>query len=196
MINPFSKRFLQFNLFSTLNLILMALVGSAIPLRDVVMFGVGLFACLLALKMKKVDFTLDKTKRFSMLFAMVTIPEVLLTLLVPWILIVLDPTNGYLLGPHLFVFQCQIALEGIFRAVGQGNSLLIYYFTVFANLYRSTALATWVSRTNAEERDDAILKLLPGIAIGIWCESSLFTLFEWYPCIHRGESPAPNKEAK
>ena len=193
MINPLSKRLLQFNLFTALNVILLAFHGSAIPKRDVVMFGVGLVACLLAIKFKKDDFILEKTKRFRMMFGMLTIMEVLVTLLVPWTLILLRPDDGYLLAPHLFVFQCQIALEGIFRA-GQGDSLLVYYFTVIANLYRSSALVTWVSRTNADERDDAVLKLLPGLAIGLWICSGVFILFEWYPYIHRIDSPASNNK--
>jgi hypothetical protein len=94
------------------------------------------------------------------------------------------------LAPHLFVFQSQIALEGILF-MKDGNSLLIYYFTAIANLYRGFALATWALRTAAAEFDDSLplaLTLLPAIAIFLWVCSNLFILLGWYPCIHRLET--------
>lgn len=119
------------------------------------------------------------------MFGILTMSEVLMTIVAPWILILIDSENGYLLAPHLFVFQSQIALEGIFF-IGEGNSLLIYIFTVIANLYRGLALATWASRTMAGERDGSLplsVTLLPRIAICLWICSNLFILLEWYPCI-------------
>jgi hypothetical protein len=190
-------RLIQAVVFSALNALLLARHGDAVPKRDLLACVVGVIGCLLALNLKKEEFVLDRTWWFSTLFAMITMSEVFFTLILPWLHIFFGaPVSGFLLGPHLFVFQAQIALEGLF--MGEGNSLLVYYFTVVANLWRGLALATWFSRTNVDERDDLplILKLLPPIAICLWVCSNLFICFEWYPCIRiqRVEALSTNKK--
>ena len=182
--------------FVVLNAVLLALHASSVPKRDQRICLFGLFCCLLAINTKHDKFGLERTKLFRTLFALVTIPEVLFTIVAPWVLILMEYKNGYFLAPHLFVFQSQIALEGILF-MEEGNSLLVYYFTAIANLYRGLALATWARRTAAEEFDSLPLAvtLLPTIAIFLWICSNLFILFGWYPCIHRLETlPSPERK--
>lgn len=180
----------QFVSFALLNTILLAFHGSSVPKRDQQICLFGLVCCLLAINTKHDKFGLERTKLFRTWFALVTISEVLFTIVAPWVLILIDSNNGYFLAPHLFVFQSQIALEGILF-MKDGNSLLIYYFTAIANLYRGLALATWALRSAAAEFDDSLplaLTLLPAIAIFLWVCSNLFILLGWYPCIHRLET--------
>lgn len=189
-----NKRIVQVVLFTVLNVILLTLHGSAVPTRDLWVCVGGLIGCFLAVNLKREGFVLEKTKCFERLFAMVTFPEVLFTLVAPWVFILIDSGNGFPLAPHLFVFQAQIALEGIFT-MGEGNSLLAYYFTAIANLYRGLALAAWASRTSADDRDIPLfLKVLPAIAICLWICSNLFILFAWYPHIQSMESPTRKKK--
>jgi len=193
MHTSLNNRFAQVVIFTALNVLLLTLDADAVPKRDLWVCRAGLIGCLLAVKLKREGFVLEKTQRFTTLFAMVTFPEVFFTLVAPWVLISLNTENCYLLAPHLFVFQAQIALEGIFL-MGQGNSLLAYYFTAIANLYRGVALAVWESRTNADERDSMLLKLLPRIAMCLWICSNSFILFGWYPHIKRMETSPMKKE--
>jgi hypothetical protein len=190
-------RLIQAVVFSALNALLLARHGDAVPKRDLLACVVGVIGCLVALGLKKKGFVLERTWWFSTLFATLTISEVFFTLILPWLLIFFGASdNGYLLAPHLFVFQAQITLEGLF--MGEGNSLLVYYFNVMANLWRGLALEMWFSRTNVDESDDLplILKLLPRIAICLWVCSNIFIFFEWYPCIRiqRVEASSTNKK--
>jgi hypothetical protein len=204
--NPFrimltsSKHFIGLTLFTALNVLLVTRHGNAVPKRDILIVAIGLAGLLIAARFKQEGIMLEKTKRWRILFAVLSSLEVTFTILLPWWLVFRDSRNGYLMAPHLFVFQAQIALEGITFMAGHNHQLMFWY-TVIANTYRALALATWVSRTLGDEmysvRDRPLLvTLLPGIAVCLWIFSNLFVWFEWYPLLRSDETMAATTSKK
>lgn len=192
-----SNRFVtQTLVFSALNVFLCSRHGDAVPTSYLLVCAAGLIGCLVAVKLNQIKFALEKTKRFRILFSMLTLSEVFFTILVPWLFILVDSNNnGYLVAPHLFALQAQIALEGIFIRT-EGHSMLVYYFSILANLFRGLALLTWTTRTKAVDEVVGLgwsIKMLPRIAACLWIFSNLFIVFEWYPCIQRMEMTSPSK---
>jgi hypothetical protein len=180
--------FIGLVLFTTLNVLLLSLHRNAVPKRDIFMCALGLVGLLIATRFKHERVVLDRTKRYRILFTVLSSLEVIFTILLPWWLIYRDFLNGYLMAPHLFVFQAQIALESIIFMAGYNPHQLMFGYTVIANIYRALALTTWVSRTLADDmynvRDHRLLiTLLPGIAVCLWIFSNLFIWFEWYPLL-------------
>lgn len=177
-------------LSTALNVLLLSRHRNAVPKRDIFMCALGLVGVLIATRSKRDRSVLDRTRRFRILFNVLSSLEVNFTILLPWWLIYCDSLNGYLMAPHLFVFQAQIALESIIVISENYSPLLNFEYTVIANIYRALALTTWVSRTLADDtsydvRDDHrhLITMLPGIAVCLWIFSNLFIWFEWYPLL-------------
>jgi hypothetical protein len=149
---------------------------------------VGL-TCLLALprffeQRKK----LVSTKEFRQIFSILSTFEVLATLVIPWILILREAaakdddtkTFRFLMAPHLFVFQTQIALEALVTE----SAALMFWYTFVANTYRSVALATWMKRTLDNGPAELTVKtILPVFAAFLWICSNCFIAFVWYPLL-------------
>ncbi|KAG7340363.1 hypothetical protein IV203_023906 [Nitzschia inconspicua] len=185
--------------FSMLNLSLLYLCGGAkcVPRHDVIVSCLGL-AMLLVWRPSRGPLLALTSDHFHLLFAMLSSLEVLFTLVLPWCLILWSHTSNdiaawnYLLAPHLFVFQSQIALEGL--VMSSENARFMFWYTVIANTYRATALATWVQRTimalDKDEIDSAIsvLTFLPGTAVLLWLCSNIFIVCVWYPVLPREQS--------
>jgi len=180
--------------FSVLNTLLWFFCAEFIPQRDVGAYFVGL-TCLLALpKSFQQEKKLVATKEFHQSFAILSTFEVLVTLVIPWILILRevvvgtkqdddddDKTFRFLLAPHLFVFQAQIALEALVTE----STALMFWYTCVANSYRAIALATWMKRT-LDTGLSARLSLgmiLPVFAVLLWICSNCFIVFVWYPLL-------------
>lgn len=190
-----------FVLFQALNALLLVWHGSAVPRRDLLasMIGfLGLMAAVLVLPTPE-KVKLDRTKRFRTLFQMISLCEVLGTVVAPWYFIAREAKNdsssnagaaGYLLAPHLFVFQEQIALDCIILMQSTQRPLLMFRYTCIANAYRGLAIATWVGRTlqytdgmTTTSPDSLPLLILPAIATLLWFCSNAFVIFLWYPCL-------------
>ena len=131
--------------------------------------------------------------------------EVAFLLLTPWIILVSSSlpssSNGwsvdertienlaYVLVPHLFIFQSQIALESMIKE----RRGMVFWYTVIANSYRGAfGIATWMSRYQ-EKRDEfstgptwlvLVLDTISSLAIVLWCMSMVFIAFIWYPCLN------------
>ena len=190
--------------FAILNVLVLALFSDAIPRRDIVAGVVGFVGVLLAPRCIHDERDITRTKAFTRSFLILSTFEVLVTLLAPWLLILrslrsretaLINTTGYLLAPHLFVFQTQIVLETFLYH----SPILAFWYTCVANAFRVLALYTWVIRA-LETWDDIttgianhLIHVLPGFACLLWICSCYFITFIWYPQISTS-SGATKKE--
>jgi hypothetical protein len=188
------KHFIAFTLFTALNLLLVTRHRNAVPKRDILVVGIGLAGLLVAAQFKQVGVGLEGTRRWRVLYLVLHSLELTFKVLLPWWLVFHDSHNGYLMAPHLFVFQAQIALEGLLFMAGPDYQLCFWY-TVIANTYRASALMTWVTRTLGDDvysvKDRPLLAtLLPGIAVCLWIFENLYFWFEWYPLLRSDETMA------
>lgn len=195
------NHFIGLVLFTALNVLLLSLHRNAVPKRDIFMCGLGLVGVLIATRSKQERVVLDRTKRYHILFTVLSSLEVTFTIILPWWLIYRDYHNGYLMAPHLFVFQAQISLESVIFMAGYNPHQLLFRYTVIANTYRALPLGTWVSRTLFDDmhnvRDHPLLvTLLPGIAVCLWIISNLFLWFEWYPLLRYEGTMAATTSSK
>lgn len=165
----------------------------AVPVRDIRMnvAAIGLlFLLTINPHHNKHAATLHKTTTFRWVFTTLSSCEVLFTVFLPWWLIwkassdaKLRSQIGYILAPHLFVFQAQIGMEGLIY----GDSQLMFDYTVVLNLYRGLALLEWLSRSTAaaaaEGTLSAALPWLSYLAIVLWVCSNSFIYFVWRSCL-------------
>ena len=190
-----SKYLFIFLFFNTLNALLVLICPSVDLRRDVLVSAVGFVALLVFLRNPKNDnYQIHKSKQFRRLFPILTIAEVLFTLVLPWWLITgkfrrtSNPNDeevlGSLLAPHLFVLQEQIALEGIIMTYGNRPKLVLDY-TCGANLYRSLAIYSWLSGSLRSETASPLVTGLSIVAGLLWVCSNSFILFVWYPCLQK-----------
>jgi hypothetical protein len=121
--------------------------------------------------------------------------EVVLTIILPWILILEKEMQrngatvndreliGYQLAPHLFVFQSQIALESIIEVMvpEREQPRFIFWYTCIFNAYRLFAIDAWITRLRDEQ--PMILTILPVLTAFLWITSNFFIEFVWYPCL-------------
>jgi hypothetical protein len=192
--------------FSLLNLLLLGVSRVAIPKRDIAACMLGLTALLTLPRMIPHDShaTLVPSRTFHNRFVVLSACEVLLLIVIPWILIFVEALGGrnttdekansaqYLLAPHLFVFQSQIALEGL--AMNDGAWVLFMY-TCVANTYRYLALATGLERAgimgDVYNLPGVIRGAMPPIhlllvlSLVLWVASNAFILLTWYPQLIR-----------
>jgi hypothetical protein len=175
-------------IFHALNILLLWIFPGAVPIRDIYM-NVAAIGLLFLLTNNphhnKHAATLRKTKTFRWTFATLSSCEVLLTVFLPWWLIWKAPSDaslrsqmGYILAPHLFVFQAQIGMEGLIY----GDSQLMFDYTVVLNLYRGLALWEWLSRSTADA-SLAAATWLAYLAILLWFCSNSFIYFVWRSCL-------------
>jgi hypothetical protein len=130
-----------------------------------------------------------RTERFRNIFNILSALEVVVTILIPWLVIlegILNKNetrrNGYLLAPHLFVFQAQIACECMIMLYGERRKWMLFPFTCAANAYRGVTIGTWVFRLLNEDVTRSRDIILPMIATGLWIYSSfVFIPKVWYP---------------
>ena len=188
-----------------------------IPDRDLYASLVGLVGVAAAILMaKSLSFprhNFQRTPRFVKSFRMLTLAEVVFTLVVPWAVLsrnwqrpttllqfpllmrpeidVDTPTVEHLLVPHLFIFQVQILLEAIISL--SSESSLLFPYTCVANAYRAVPLAVWVLQTKAlvvsqsEELgtlESIFAILLPAVTVLLWTFSSfMFLPSDWRPLL-------------
>lgn len=143
---------------------------------------------------EEVQWKLKKTRLFNLLFLCLSGTEVVCTIVIPWLLLLTrrDAGSSEPLVPHLFIFQCQILLEGILFLTAPTTHcpMLVLHYTVIANLYRSVTLWTWLVR--ASKSSARFHFLMPYIAFAIWIASNLFVYFVWYPLIQRTTTKKSN----
>lgn len=193
---------LIFLIFHLLNAVLWTLHASAIPRRDLIAAVVGLLSLVVATSTTtttRKQAKLERTKRFTKYFQILSVSEVVVLVLIPWIVIVKEARSNisdgqvhlaaHLLAPHLFVFQEQIALESVITMQSIHRPMLLFQYTCLANMYRGIPLAIWVWRgLLAEENASGTyyspgLEVLSVVATLLWFCSNAFILFEWYPCL-------------
>jgi hypothetical protein len=189
------NRLVAFSIFLLLDVVFWWLWADAIPRRDKV---ASLMALLGILVLQQVDHSrlqFIRTKRSMKIFAIVVLTDVIVSILLPWILIVLDlwtdsdqskpiTSTGYIMASHLFVFQSQIAMEELLKLLHE-NAKHLFWYTVTANAYRVWALAESLSRTWAVwEHISIIQKMLPLLSILLWVGTNSFLAFVWYPLQH------------
>jgi hypothetical protein len=191
--------------FTLLNSLLWYLCADYVPRRDV---GAGLlaFSVLLLLPKKwfvekgrpKLKFesnnnnnnNINNVQRFHRLFALLSSLEVIVTILIPWLLILRHEQHAwrYLLTPHLFVFQSQIALEAL---VTFENAVVVFWYTFIANMYRAVALLTWLQRTRQLLHDGdgwhPAIAILPAFATVLWIASNFYIWKVWFPLLRQSE---------
>jgi len=170
-----------FFLLYAASLLIPVLFPNAVPKRDLVAAAVGT-ALIIFVRASKYEegqarltvTTLERTKLYSIFLQVLSLNEVVATLIIPWFMLIRealssarDDGNGssssaamaYLLAPHLFVFQQQIGLEGVIMRLKDESrrTLGMFRYTCVANTYRGLAIATWVSRTRKTRVADEIL---------------------------------------
>jgi hypothetical protein len=207
--------------FHTLNVLLVWLFPSAVPCRELFLDAAGVVVLFVLThqwrrsnkntkqqQQQQHVVVLYKTTSFQRPFGILSLCEVLFTLLLPWFLIwrSSDDTQqqqrqvtGYILLPHLFFFQAQIGNESIlFWRRGGGNnndsSILLFDYTVVCNMYRLIAILQWILRSSsASSSSTAIVSAvyLAYIAASLWVCSNAFILFIWLPCLQEQEQQAP-----
>jgi hypothetical protein len=179
-------------LFSVLNSLLWNVCADSIPKQDIVACLLGFTILLNFPSSFRNGPKLEATKQFHHFFAVLSSFEILVTLIVPWILIWRSTHDTemihYILAPHLFVFQAQIALESLVMT----NAALMFWYTVIANSYRVTALLTWIQRSRdvagSQFADMSIpMTILPILALLLWFCSNYFIVFVWYPLLPKSE---------
>jgi hypothetical protein len=189
--------------FHALNALLVWLFPSAVPRRDLFLDAAGVVVLFILSYQRNKNtkqqdvVVLHKTTSFQRLFVILSLCEVLSTLLLPWFLIWRsDGTQqlhqqqqrrrvlGYILSPHLFVFQTQIGLESIILWRGNNDPKLLFDYTVVCNLYRSIAILQWISRSSSSSYTAISAVYLAYIAAILWVCSNAFIVFIWRPCLH------------
>ena len=193
--------------FATLNAVLCVWHPDVIPWRDVAFSLLGmllLFVLGATRKPRRQKVGLKKTWWMAVTTAGLMMFEVSFLLVAPWIVLVTSslPSSSsgwsvdnrtlenlaYILVPHLFIFQSQIALESMIKdRRGMG-----FWYTVMANTYRGAfGIAPWIHRY-LEKRDEfsaeptrlvLLLDALSALAIVLWCTSMVFIAFIWYPSL-------------
>jgi hypothetical protein len=141
--------------------------------------------------------TLQKTTLFKQSFLLLSTSEVLLTIVAPWIIILLGfgspPQQQHVsMMAHLFAFQAQIAWEACL--LGQSKQqhvqehhrdVELWVYTVVANAYRGWIL--FQTRPTTVMNDDTITivdVILWRVTTALWCGSSfIFMPWIWYPCL-------------
>ena len=197
---------LIFLTFHLLNVVLWSLHPSDVPRRDLVVSFVGLVGLFIVTRTKTTTqepLQLERTKQFTKLFFVLSMSEVIVTIVLPWALIVqqaLSPSStlaGHVLVPHLFVFQEQIALEAAITTTSRRRQhVLMFQYTCGANLYRGTALATSLGRcVNEASSSHPLLVLLCMLAALLWVCSNAFILLVWYPCLKPIKQQQEGKQA-
>jgi hypothetical protein len=191
-------------IFSILNVVLWTWRQDAIPSRDVACSLVGL---LLLFKLgastpnrSQHQVALTTTRLMSVATPVLMLFEVFFLLATPWLVLVLSSTRlgdddartvenlAYVLAPHLFIFQSQIALESMIKE----RRGMVFWYTAIANSYRGAfGTVIWISRYL--ERRDAfsagparlalLFDILSTLAVILWCASTVFIAFIWYPCL-------------
>jgi hypothetical protein len=187
--------------FALLNLPLLGVSQAEIPKQDIVACALGLMALLTMPRMIPHDShtTLVPSKSFHKTFAVLSSCEVLFLIAIPWILIILEilgwsnsdekaNSAQYLLAPHLFVFQSQIALEALAMKDG---AWVLFIYTCVANTYRYLALATGLERAGSSGEVGSLpgfgrgvmlpMHLLLVLSLVLWVASNAFILLRWYP---------------
>lgn len=195
-------------IFATLNAVLCVWHPNVIPMRDVASSFVGMLLLLLLgapRKPRQEQVGLKTTWLMTITTAGLMMFEVSFLLLTPWIILVSSSlpssSNGwsvdertienlaYVLVPHLFIFQSQIALESMIKE----RRGMVFWYTVLANSYRGAfGIATWIKRYQIK-RDEfstepsqlvLLLDTVSALAIALWCTSMVFIALIWYPCLN------------
>lgn len=194
-------------IFTTLNALLIHLHPDAIPRRDILASLLGCAGLVGAIVTLKENTKIHRTKRFLNQFLILSGCEVVVNILLPWLLLAKASIGGdknaseigFVLAPHLFVFQSQIAIESIILAQGENKRpLLMFQYTCIANLYRGVAVATMIHRTMTlmtaikggdsaewEWFDSIMLVVLPVLTTLLWLRSDAFIIYDWYPCLEK-----------
>ena len=208
-------------LFSLLDLLLWGLCHESIPKHYV---HISLICLLGVLTIPRTiphisHAALTPSKTFSKQFLILSAFDFFFLVVVPWIFIVLELLHGgkntnesqsaaqQLLGPHLFLFQAQIALESL--VMNQG-AWTVFGYTCMTNTYRVVAIVEGLKRALVLQEDaDATtmrstllswvanpiqmtigrqdisyvtqLLLLLATMIVLWIASSVFIVWTWYP---------------
>jgi len=192
-----------FLISNLLNILLFAIFPKAIHRHDIALSLIGsvfVFA-IVAYKLKRLrqqqDVHLNRSEKFLKLSQMFEFSLVIATLVLPWWAIIRESLLGergnvvyYMLSPHLFLFQAQIALECIILMLPEGvRDGLLFRYTVAANCYRGIAIYRWTAKRFwlfLDEADaDILLTILPCLAVGLWVCSNLFSALIWYPLLNR-----------
>jgi hypothetical protein len=179
-------------LFSALNALLWYVCDDDVPKEDVGAYLLGFTILLFLPPSYRNGPKLVATKRFHQIFTVLSSFEILVTLIIPWLLIWNSTNNTemarYVLAPHLFVFQAQIALETLVTT----NAALMFWYTVIANSYRATALVTWIQRSLDVDGQDAgksiPTRILPTLALLLWFCSNYFIAFVWHPLLPKSKT--------
>jgi hypothetical protein len=179
-----------------------------IPDRDLTACKWALFGLILAFNMFAAHtptLLYHKTQRFTRIFATLSLLEVAVTLILPWVLIAMNwwnddadnKRNLRLLVSHLFVFQAQIAFEALIMMGGNSKKWILFPYTCIANGYRGIPLAIWMSRvcsSNMFSQAEMVVAahlisiefLLPFFAVLLWTFSSfVFIPFVWFPLLRK-----------
>lgn len=193
---PKMKRFSTFGVFIilvfvALDTLLLSLYADQVPKRDKLASIVGFLVVLIAALTNSDQFTLVRSKQFEKLFQLLSKFEVLFTLVLPWVFLINEQLKGgsdtgYLLAPHLFVIQAQIAIEGIIMMFGESKGLMFQY-TCLANAFRALSIATGLSRSREEQVSAGFMPttILPFMTLFLWFCSNSFISFVWYPCLRQ-----------
>lgn len=135
------------SIFCILNGLLLFWHWEAIPSWDKIFVVVSAFVLQHVVQTKKKQHSrLNKSNLFRYTFAVLSLLEVVVTVIIPWVLLVQEQVSGdrnnntsdgqastktmvagYLLAPHLFVFQAQIALESLVENSADKNGDMFYY---------------------------------------------------------------------
>ena len=193
--------------FASLNVMLWTWCQGAIPMRDAAFSLVALLVLLLlgapTPNRSHHQVTLTMSPLMSVSTSGLMLFEVSFLLATPWIVLVTSSSTSmgdtdvrtfenlvYVLAPHLFIFQSQIALESMIRRKERRG--MVFWYTAIANSYRGAfGTAVWIKRyvekrdefTNGPPRLVLFLDILSTLAVVLWCESMVFIGFIWYPCL-------------
>jgi hypothetical protein len=177
--------------FGTLDVLLYRRCKDSIPQRDVIEFGVFLsFAAVSAYLFRgNHRQELQKTNLFHLLFALLASLEILAIVIAPWLVILGRGGSGpsssscNMLAPHLFIFQAQIGAEAL---VMSKSSAALFWYTCFANAYRSVTLVASIRRVVRDGvyyHHVTLTHVLLVIAVVLWICSNLFIVLIWYPLL-------------
>lgn len=126
--------------------------------------------------------TTRRTPAFNRAFRLLSLCEVIFTLVLPWILLLRRKSfhqHEDILVPHMLIFQGQIFSELVLFLTRRRQWLFL--FTCGANICRLGSILFWIQQ--ATQPVDQILSL---VAILLWLYGSLvFIPFVWFPCLSR-----------
>jgi hypothetical protein len=149
---------------------------------------------------KKKKKSLQKTTFFTISFLLLSICEVLFTIVSPWAIIVFYKDETAIIEQqqqqqhsamiaHLFAFQAQIAWEACLMGRQGGADVELFLYTAIANAYRGWILfQTWPLSLQDPASRTIVDMTIWRLTTALWCFSSfVFMPLIWYPCLDKSK---------